>query len=495
MVMDFDFSKYNLRCELRGHDGDVRGICVCNDETIATSSRDRTIRVWSVDPFDERVYTSSKTLLGHTNLVGPLACFPPNEEYPQGRLVSGSMDTSIFVWNLVNGENIQTLKGHAMEVTGVTVDNEDIVSASVDQTLKRWREGKLVECWKTHRSPVQTVLKLPSGELVSGSCDMSLKLWNGEKVLRTFTGHTGTVRGLAVFPENQILSASHDGLLRLWNHQGEVCLVMRGHTSRVYSVDARASGHIVSGSEDRLAKIWKDGACLQSLEHPGFVWDAKFLESGDIVTACSDGVVRIWTARDGMIADQSEIDAFYGKISQHRITLWGMNLDELPEVDSLSLPCLADGEEKTIKEGNNGVTYAWSMLKQRWGKKFRTADLDAADLEPIVEVSPAEIDAKVDSMLAICGEYLQLVQQEKTLPPEIQLTEVEKACNEKKQRLRREIATVLFAGKDQNRNEEKTPLRWSKSMEIDLEDVVISLAKKDKKPFQIQNMLKKVDLI
>ncbi|VVA98173.1 unnamed protein product [Arabis nemorensis] len=97
-------------------------------------------------------------------------------------------------------------------------------------------------------------------------------------------------------------------------------------------------------------------------------------------------------------------------------------------------------------------------------------------------------------MLAICGEYLQLVQQEKTLPPEIQLTEVEKACNEKKQRLRREIAAVLFAGKDQNGNEEKTPLRWSKSMEIDLEDV-ISLAKKDRKPFQIQNMLKKVDLI
>ncbi|CAL5336727.1 unnamed protein product [Camellia sinensis] len=37
------------------------------------------------------------------------------------------------------------------------------------------------------------------------------------------------------------------------------------------------------------------GVCVQSREHPGCVWDVKFLENGDIVTACSDGVVRIWT--------------------------------------------------------------------------------------------------------------------------------------------------------------------------------------------------------
>lgn len=111
----------------------VRGICVCSDDNIATSSRDRTIRVWSLDPSDKRKYTSSKILLGHTSFVGPLAWIPPTDEYPEGRLVSGSMDTFVFVWNLINGENIQTLKGHQMQVTGVAIDKEDIVSSSVDQ--------------------------------------------------------------------------------------------------------------------------------------------------------------------------------------------------------------------------------------------------------------------------------------------------------------------------------------------------------------------------
>ncbi|XP_010507279.1 PREDICTED: phospholipase A-2-activating protein-like [Camelina sativa] len=209
--MDIDFNDYKLRCELRGHDDDVRGICVCSDENIATSSRDRTIRVWSLDPSDKRKYTSSKILLGHTSFVGPLAWIQPTDDYPEGRLISGSMDTFVFVWNLINGENIQTLKGHQMQVTGVTLDNEDIVSSSVDQTLKRWRNGQLVESWEAHQSPIQAVIKLPSGELVSGSSDASLKLWKGKTSLRTLSGHTDTVRGLAVMPDLGFLSASHDG--------------------------------------------------------------------------------------------------------------------------------------------------------------------------------------------------------------------------------------------------------------------------------------------
>lgn len=60
-----------------------------------------------------------------------------------------------------------------------------------------------------------------------------------------------------------------------------------------------------------------DGVCVQTLEHPGCVWDAKFLDSGDIATACSDGVVRIWTVRHDLIADQMEIEAYDSQLSQY----------------------------------------------------------------------------------------------------------------------------------------------------------------------------------
>lgn len=63
-----------------------------------------------------------------------------------------------------------------------------------------------------------------------------------------------------------------------------------------------------------------DGVCVQSIEHPGCVWDAKFLENGDIVTACSDGVVRIWTVDQNKIADSVELDSYASLLSQYKIS-------------------------------------------------------------------------------------------------------------------------------------------------------------------------------
>lgn len=91
------------------------------------------MRFWTLDPSDKRKYLSSKILYGHTSFVGPLAWISPSEEFPEGGIVSGGMDTMVLVWDLRTGEKVRTLKGHKMQVTGVVLDNEDIVSSSVDK--------------------------------------------------------------------------------------------------------------------------------------------------------------------------------------------------------------------------------------------------------------------------------------------------------------------------------------------------------------------------
>jgi phospholipase A-2-activating protein len=90
------------------------------------------VRYWVPDPTDKRKYESSKILLGHSSFVGPLAWIPPNQDFVEGAIVSGGMDTMVLVWNLSNGEKVQSLKGHHLQVTGVVLDGEDIVSCSVD---------------------------------------------------------------------------------------------------------------------------------------------------------------------------------------------------------------------------------------------------------------------------------------------------------------------------------------------------------------------------
>ncbi|KAL3580604.1 hypothetical protein D5086_018439 [Populus alba] len=377
MDMEIDFKNYQLSHELRGHEDDVRGICVCGNAGIATSSRDKTVRYWVPDPTDKRKYESSKILLGHSSFVGPLAWIPPNQDFVEGAIVSGGMDTMVLVWNLSNGEKVQSLKGHHLQVTGVVLDGEDIVSCSVDCTLRRWRKGELVENWEAHKSAIQAIIKLPSGELVTGSTDTTLKLWKGKTCLHTFAGHSDTVRGLAEMHGLGILSASHDGSIRLWALTGEVLMEMVGHASIVYSVDSHVSGLIVSGSEDCSAKIWKDGACVQSIEHPGCVWDVKFLENGDIVTACSDGAVRIWTSYQERIAEPADLDSYVSQLSQYKLSrkrVGGLKLDDLPGLEALQIPGTTDGQTKVIREGDNGVAYAWNLREQKWDKIGEVVD-------------------------------------------------------------------------------------------------------------------------
>ncbi|XP_075492671.1 uncharacterized protein LOC142530750 [Primulina tabacum] len=375
--MEIDNEEYQLRCQLRGHEDDARGICICGNMGIATSSRDKTVRFWTLDESNKREFFMSKILLGHTSFVGPLAWISPNEEFPEGGIVSGGMDTLVLVWNLANEEKFETLKGHKLQVTGIALDGQDIVSTSVDCTLSRWRKGKQIEVWEAHKAPIQAVIKLPSGELVTGSSDMTLKLWKEKSCIHTFLGHTDTVRGLAVMPGLGILSASHDGSIRLWALSGEHLMEMVGHTSIVYSIDAHASGLIVSASEDCSAKIWKDGVCVQSIEHPGCVWDAKFLENGDVVTACSDGIVRIWTSNHDKFADTVELDSFASQVSQYKLSrkrVGGLKLQDLPGLDALKIPGNSDGQTKVIREGDNGVAYAWNMREQRWDKIGEVVD-------------------------------------------------------------------------------------------------------------------------
>ncbi|KAA0031249.1 phospholipase A-2-activating protein [Cucumis melo var. makuwa] len=372
--METGHNGYKLRCELTGHEDDVRGICVCGNEGIATSSRDKTVRFWNSDG---RKYVESKILLGHTSFVGPLAWISPDEEFPEGGIVSGGMDTLVIVWDMRTGEKVQTLKGHQQQVTGITLDNGDIVSSSVDCTLRRWRNGQVLEFWGAHNAAIQSVIKLPSGVLVTGSSDASLKLWRGKSCLKTLLGHTDTVRSLSVMSDLGVLSASHDGSIRLWALSGEPLMEMVGHTSIVYSVDSHASGLIVSGSEDCSAKIWKDGICVQSIEHPGCVWDAKFLENGDIVTACSDGVARVWTADQERIADPQELESFASRLSQYKLKrkrVGGLKLEELPGMDALQIPGTSNGQTKVIREGDNGVAYSWNLNDYKWDKIGEVVD-------------------------------------------------------------------------------------------------------------------------
>ena len=138
----------------------VRAICVISDDEFATSSRDKSIKVWrrsapsaaapdsgsssSNRLRSNREFTLHRTLVGHSSFVGPLAWLPSaaaeassassSSQSSSGYLVSGGMDSLVIVWDVETGEVKHRLEGHKQQVTSLAVTEQgDIVSASVDK--------------------------------------------------------------------------------------------------------------------------------------------------------------------------------------------------------------------------------------------------------------------------------------------------------------------------------------------------------------------------
>ena len=84
--------------------------------------------------------------------------------FPDGRrVVSGSCDNTLKVWDVATGECVATLEGHSSavrcEVISVAVfpDGRRVVSASDDKTLKVWdvETGECVATLEGHSSYVR----------------------------------------------------------------------------------------------------------------------------------------------------------------------------------------------------------------------------------------------------------------------------------------------------------------------------------------------------
>src|SRR6266702_1476063 len=104
-------------------------------------------------------------------------------------------------------------------------DGHRIVSGSDDRTIRVWDAAtgeKMAGPFTGHTHCVGSVAFSPDGQRIfSGSYDQTIRVWNtttGETAAGPFTGHTSWVRSVAFSPDGQrIVSGSEDRTIRVWN--------------------------------------------------------------------------------------------------------------------------------------------------------------------------------------------------------------------------------------------------------------------------------------
>jgi WD40 repeat protein len=184
----------------------------------------------------------------------------------RNKLVAGSYDYNIKVWNGKTAEVELILKGHTKSTLPVALspDEKYIISGSLDKTIKIWNalNGELIKSLEGHSDNIYDLEFHPSGKyFVSCSRDNTIRLWdfsNGQ-VLMTYPGHDKAVFEIKFIPDgNHLLSASLDGSIRLWETKtGKMVYTFTGHLGGVNSIAVSADGnYLASGGNDNKVKLW-----------------------------------------------------------------------------------------------------------------------------------------------------------------------------------------------------------------------------------------------
>ncbi|KAI8043598.1 hypothetical protein M5D96_004931, partial [Drosophila gunungcola] len=333
--MDPSLDNYKLSCELLGHSMDVRAVAVGGPtpdggQMILSGSRDKSTKLWRPTGNE---YLESVTLQDHKNFISYIY-YLETEQW----ICTASNDATICIYKQDGFVPLLTLKGHGSTVCTLSegLQARSLISGSWDKTAKG------------HEAAVWAVATLKEQlKYVTGGADKNIYYWNakGEK-LRLLKGHTDCVRGLIGLDANTLLSCGNDAVLR--------------------------EQVVVSCGEDSTLRMWNviTGDELGApILHPAIsVWSVACLKNGDIVTGCSDGVVRVFSQDPTRQASEGIRKAFDLAVATRNWELGNWNL-----VGDVT--------------GASGGTQASSGKKLHEGKEYDFVfNVDISDTEPPIKL-------------------------------------------------------------------------------------------------------------
>ncbi|RMD42483.1 hypothetical protein DV735_g2668, partial [Chaetothyriales sp. CBS 134920] len=273
----------------RAHDTHVVTCLQFDTDKILTGSDDNNINVYNT-----KTGALRSRLIGHEGGVWAL-------QYEGNTLVSGSTDRSVRVWDIDKGEERQVFRGHTSTVrcllivspvkVGETADNKPIMMPRQPLIITGSRDSTL-RIWKLPRPEDPTFIQSET-DTDADDCP-----W----FLRTLTGHQHSVRAIAAHGDT-LVSGSYDCTVRVWKiSTGESVLTLRGHAQKVYSVVLdHARNRCISGSMDNMVRIWDldTGALRYSLEGHSSLVGLIDLQCERLVSAAADSTLRIWDPENG----------------------------------------------------------------------------------------------------------------------------------------------------------------------------------------------------
>ncbi|XP_058073916.1 DENN domain and WD repeat-containing protein SCD1 isoform X2 [Magnolia sinica] len=267
----------------------------------------------------KKVQSSVRVLRGHTGAITALHCVTRREVWDlvgdredAGLFISGSTDCMVKIWDpsLRGSELRATLKGHTRPVRAINSDRSKVVSGSDDQSVIVWdkQTSQLLEELKGHDAQVSRVRMLSGERVLTASHDGSVKMWDvrTDTCVATVGRCSSAVLCMEYDDSTGILAAAgRDAVAYIWDiRAGRQMHKLLGHTNWIRSI-RMVGDTVVTGSDDWTARIWSvsRGTCDAVLAcHAGPILCVEYSASDKgIITGSADGLVRFWGNEEGGI--------------------------------------------------------------------------------------------------------------------------------------------------------------------------------------------------
>ena len=266
-------------------------ILTCWKDTIAVG-----VRCGDILTLDGITGSQMAILSGHDGDVRTLDFSPDGV-----LLVSGSIDTTIKLWDMQTGGVIKTFHGHTGWVTSVSisVDCTTIASGSVDRSIRLWTI-QTGECYHVieQQHQVDCVKFSPiNSQCLISVVNMKVQEWyiNGHELNHTYNGSY-----ISFSPNGTqfILCQGKDVIVRN-SESGAIMTKFHVDNSNTrhccFSLDAR----LVAVAADRAAYVW-DTASSHShpietfYGHTDGITSLAFSSPSSLISSSGDGSVKFW---------------------------------------------------------------------------------------------------------------------------------------------------------------------------------------------------------
>jgi WD40 repeat protein len=344
-IIIFDISTGQINKTLTGHTSFVTHLTILSNNSLASASLDKTIRIWDIEK-----QLTIKILIGHNNYVNYLIVLP------NGLLASASGDSTIKIWNIstIKNETNNNILYSSIKLTGhnrltgnkvfhslVLLNDGSLASGDWNEIII-WNitnNGKIIK--KLNDSTIGLVV-LPNGLLVSRYYS-EIKVWNitsGLKIntlndhpdliktnnglvvidsyLKNYFNITSTtdifelighnvsqsylksVLSLVILPDKSLISGSYEDII-IWNiTTKEKIRIIDDEYFMRYLVNLD-DGSFAGSSLEKI-KIWNitNGKLIRTLiGHTMEVVSLAVISNGLLASASLDTTIRVWDATKG----------------------------------------------------------------------------------------------------------------------------------------------------------------------------------------------------